>query len=218
MKRVLICLFTIIIAACGTAPQEARQCPLISVPKEMSRIYQTFGHADKFQITLSGYESYCYTEQANNRRYAVITPIFKVRRLEPDTTTSLDVNFYVKTSVNAEDYLGIRHFSQKLDIPLNAKEVTIVGRQTKTRIANPPYDGFTISLGLVLSPEDLAKAQKMLDIDYRYLSAEELSGLNQATPSTVYIEVSPDEEIIYSDIDNAPQVVKKDRPKGNCCN
>lgn len=218
MKRFLICFFTLVLGACSAAQDNANECPQILLSRETARTYRTFGHADKFQITLAGYESYCYTEPANNRRYAMITPIFKVRRLEPDSTTSIDVDFYVKTSVNAEDYLGIRKFDQTLNIPLSSKDVTVKGRQTKTRITMPPYDGFDISLGLALTEAEKAKAQKMLDINYRYFSEEELADAKDAQPDTVYLEISPDEEVIYSEIDQAPVVVKKNRPKANCCN
>ena len=121
---------------------------------------------------------------------------------------------------------GIGSFNDYLDIynsivaSWTVNNRPMVAEDLLKVISTDIVNSYLIRDGLsdTLSPADLAKAQKMLDIDYRYLSAEELSGLNQATPSTVYIEVSPDEEIIYSDIDNAPQVVKKDRPKGNCCN
>ena len=167
-------------------------------------------------VNLVGYEGYCYVNPANNRRYAEITPIFKVRRLEDSSVTSLDADFYVKTSINAEDYLGIRKFSQPLDIPRSVKERTVKGRTTHTRIAEPPYEGFAIMLGMSLTEAEKAKAGKMFDIDYRYLSAAELAAQNEPETETVYLEVGPDEEVVYSEAEAKPVVVKKGQLKTPC--
>lgn len=218
MKRVLKYFFLVFLTACSSAPDNANECPLISISRETSRSFYQDNQADKFQINLIGFEGYCYTEPSNNRRYALITPIFKVRRLESSSITSLDVDFYVKTSINAVDYLGFRKFSQTLNIPSNTKEITITGRQTKTRISMPPYDGFDIKLGLSLTDAEKQKAKKMLDVDYWYLSEEELSQTDEVLIDTIYLEIAPDEEVIYSEIDKKPVVVKKNRPKSNSCN
>lgn len=216
MKRIVILLLLLILAACAQTSQPDDGCPEINIPRETARIYQNNGEIDQFQINLVGYEGYCYTEPSNNRRYAVLTPLFKVRRLEDSPTSSLDVDFYIKTSINAEDYLGTRKFSQTLNIPQGVKEKTIKGRVTKTRLATPPYNGFSLDLGIALSDEAKTKTKKMFDIDYRYLSAEEIAAQNETAVEKVYLEVNPDEEVIYSDFEQTPLIVKKNRPKTNC--
>ncbi len=215
MKRFSIFFIIAFLTACSSAVNDASRCPLISIPRETARVYQTDGSADKFQINLVGYESYCYTEPADNRRYAMITPIFKVRRLESSNITALDINFYVKTSVNAEDYLGIRQFNQVLNIPLSAKEITVRGRQTKTRITKQPYKNFSINLGIAMTKAEKSKADKMLDIDYSYLSEEEISPANEI--DEIYLDIAPDEKVIYSEFDKKPIVVKNDYIQNNCC-
>lgn len=214
MKRFIACFFIAVLCGCAATSENSYDCPQISIPRESAKIFQNDGTADKFQIILAGYEGYCYTEPADNRRYSMITPIFKVRRLEASSVTAIDVDFYVKTSVNAENYLGIRKFSQTLNIPQSAKEITIKGRPTKTRISNPPYKIFSIELGLALTEAEKAKAKKMLDINYEYLPKEEVE---DTAIETIYLEIAPDEEIIYSKTDSKPLVAKKNRKKSNCC-
>lgn len=218
MKLGIICLFLAFISACSLSSDNANKCPVISISKETSRAFYVDNNIDKFQINLVGYEGYCYTEPSNNRRYASITPIFKIRRLEASSITSIDIDFYIKTSINAEDYLGFRKFNQTLNIPQNTKELVIKGRQTKTRISQPPYSGFDISLGLSLSEAEKQKAKQMLDIDYSYLSEDDLSAINDDELNTIYLEISPDEKVIYSEIDNKPIVVKKNHKSSNSCN
>lgn len=217
MKPILFLILPVLLASCSSSKKE-EVCPEIFIPRETARYYQNNGRFDEFQVNFVGAESYCYTEPANNRRYAVITPIFKVRRLEDSPITRLDVDFYVKTSVNSEDYLGTRTFSQSLSIPQSVKEVTLKGRQTLTRIANQPYDGFSISAGMVLSDNAKAKAKGMFDINYRYLSAEDIAAAEESEIDTVYLEIGGDEEVVYSDYEKKPVVVKKKRNKNGCQN
>ena len=218
MKRFTAFLLLPFLVSCSQGSRPDDGCPEISIPRETARVYQNNGKFDEFQINLVGYEGYCYTEPSNNRRYALITPLFKVRRLEDSPTSSLDVDFYIKTSVNEEDYLGTRKFSQTLSIPRSVKEQTVKGRPTVTRLSRPPYEGFSVELGMALSDEAKNKTKGMFDIDYRYLSAEEIAAQNEEEIKKVYLEVAADEEVIYSEIDKEPLVVKKNRPKNDCQN
>lgn len=216
-KNLFFTIVILLLSACSFSDDDAG-CPPIYVPRETARMYQDNGYNDEFQITLVGAESYCYTEPSTNRRYASITPIFRVRRLENSSITSIDADFYVKTSVNAEDYLGTRKFIQMLNIPQGDKEVTVKGRPTINRISMPPYGNFTISLGMSMSENQQSKADKMFDINYRYLSDDEINYQNHEKIKTIYLEVNPDEEVIYSDYEKKPIVVKKNRKQNNCKN
>jgi hypothetical protein len=169
------CLVGLILFAVSCSPISSDEsvCPNIVLPRQTARQYQDDGRSDKFQISLTGFESYCYTDEKTNHRYAKITPIFKVRRLEASNTTRLDVSFFVKTSLNAKNYLGRRDYFQTLQIAENTREDTVKGRPTVTRIINPPYGDFFIELGLSLSSSAEQKAKSMFDIDYRYLTDKE---------------------------------------------
>ncbi len=218
MRIFLSFLSLFFIISCSSYHDTDNDCPPIYIPRENTRIYKNNGSIDDFQINVIGFDAYCYTEAANNRRYAIISPIFKIRRLEESNTTSMDIDFYVKTSVNKKDYVGINRFSQVLNIPNNSREVIVKGKETKTRIIMPPYDNFSIDLGIVLSGDNSYKAKSMFDIDYKYLSSEEIKSQNNNKVENVYIEIEDDEEVIYSEISGQPKVVKKKRSQMGCQN
>ena len=218
MKRFLSFLSMLLIASCSSGYNTENDCPPIYIPRESTRIYKNNGSIDDFQINVVGFDAYCYTEEANNRRYAIISPVFKVRRLEDSHTTSLDVDFYVKTSVNKEDYVGINRFNQVLNIPSDSKDAIIRGKETKTRIMKQPYGDFSIDLGIVLEGASSDKSKSMFDIDYKYLSSEEVDLINNSKVENVYLEVEADEEVFYSEISGQPKVMKKNRSHAGCQN
>ena len=110
------------------------------------------------------------------------------------------------------------NYNQVLNIPTSSKEVIVTGKQTITRIPTQPYNNFEIYIGMTMNNEALSKANKKFDIDYRYLSEDELAKQNDALIENVYLEVRDDEEVVYSEFDKKPIVVKKDRPQNNCQN
>ena len=215
MNKLLVTIFVLMLAGCSLwSQEEVDGCPKISIPQDADRVFQSNGVSDTFQINLIGYESFCFTHSSNNRRYAVITPLFKVRRLQADDTTSLDIKFYVKTSINAEDYLGVKEFYQVLNIPQSSKEEIIKGRRTLTRIPKLPYGDFDIRLGLVLTSAEKAKARSMYDIYYKYLNEEELLPSGEIKTENIYIEAS-DDEVFYGG--SKSFFIKEPTPLQNSC-
>lgn len=217
MKKIIILSLLALVSACTPRLTQKYSCPKIIIPRATTRSYQN-DITDKFQINLVGHETYCYKEEADNRYYAVITPIFKVRRLEYSETTNVDANFYVKTSINDKDYIGRRTFAQTLNIPVDVKEIRLKGKPSINRISNPPYNKFKIYLGMDLDASRMAKSKKMFDMDYRYFSEEEIKAQNETAIDRVNLEVLPDEEVIFSEELQKPIVVKKNRPKNSCQN
>ena len=217
MRKNIIVMLFVLLSGCTSNITEKYSCPQIIIPRETARAYQS-DLTDKFQINMVGHETYCYQEEADKRYYAVITPIFQIRRLEQSEVTNVDANYYVKTSVNDVDYIGKRTFYQTLNIPVDAKEAKVRGKPTINRISNPPYRDFKIYLGMDFDNSSKAKAKKMFDIDYIYLSEEELKSQNEKVKEYVTFEVLPDEEVIYSEELQKPIVVKKNRLKNECQN
>ena len=58
----------------------------------------------------------------------------------------------------------------------------------------------------------------MFDIDYRYLTEDEIKSQNETVIDRVNLEILPDEEIIYSEELQKPIVVKKNRKQNSCQN
>lgn len=211
MKKIS-CFLLILLTACSTLSVQDG-CPVISTPREATRQYITNGNYDAFQVILSGNENYCYTDSSTNQRYAVITPIFKIRRLEDSPDNSVDVAFYIKTS-GKENYISKRVIPQVLSVPSDKIEQTVRGKSVKVRIAQPPYEQFSLELGLNLSDYAKAKAKSMFDIDYKYFSEEDL--FLMAEPEEKILEIAPDETVVYCPSKKEPVVVKKNRASTPC--
>ena len=102
-----------------------------------------------------------------------------------------------------------------MHIPNGKIEQTINGKTIKVRVALPPYDDFSLEMGLKLSDYASAKAKSMFDIDYKYLSEQDLTDM--AEPEEKTLEIAPDETVVYCPAKNQPVVVKKNN-KSNPCN
>lgn len=205
MRKTVLFLLAFI-CSCSSSPRPA-DCPDIVIPREMTNQYINNGNYDAFQITLSGNENYCYTDSSTHQRYAVITPIFRLRRLEDSADSAVDTSFYAKT-IGSGQYIGKQVYHQPLRIPLGEKEQIITGKPIKLRIAQPPYDNFSIELGLNLSEYASAKSKSMFDINYRYLSEEDLEAQEQPI-NNEYLEIAPDEKVVYCEKSGKPIIVKK---------
>jgi hypothetical protein len=58
----------------------------------------------------------------------------------------------------------------------------------------------------------------MFDIDYRYFTEEDIKNQYESQIDKVNLEISSDEEVIYSEELQKPIVVKKNRSRTNCRN
>lgn len=211
MKKISLFLLAFI-CACSNSPQYDG-CPDIAIPREVTSQYINNGNYDAFQIILSGNENYCYTDPTTNQRYAVITPIFRIRRMEDSSDSAIDTSFYVKT-VGSGQYIGRQNYHQSLRIPLDEKEQIVSGKPVKIRVAQLPYDDFSIEMGLNLSEFAAAKSKSMFDINYKYLSDDDLENMDK--PNEELLEIGDDETVVYCPSRQKPMVVKKNQTSNPC--
>lgn len=210
MKKFI--LITLLLSACssGIVPDG---CPVITTPRDTTRQYITNANYDAFQINLAGNENYCYTDSADGQRYAVITPVFQVRRLEDSPDSAIDTSFYVKTN-GAGEYMGKQTYFQSLRIPVGVKEQIIKGKSVKVRIKQPPYDNFFLEMGMNLSDYAGSKSKRMFDINYKYFSDEDLADMED--PKEELLEIGEDETVVYCPSRQKPIVVKKNQTSNPC--
>ncbi len=212
MKKISF-VFLWLLTACSSAVI-VDGCPKITTLREASRQYVNNGNYDALQITLSGHDSYCYTQGANGQRYMVITPYFKIRRLEETSINAADVTFYVKT-VGKGNYIGTKVYPQSLSLSPDTREQIVKGKSVSLRIAQPPYDDFAIETGLALSDYAKAKTNQMFDIDYRYLSNQELNAVDEPITQE-FLEIGANEKVVYCEKTGKPMVVKKSFKSSPC--
>lgn len=213
MKKSIFCWAICVLSACSS-DVKVQNCPEVNIPREAARQYISAANYDAFQVILSGKESYCYTDETSKQRYSVITPIFRVRRMEDSSVSVVNTSFYIKP-IGEGNFLGKQVKSQMLKIPVEQKEQIVKGNSIKMRIPQPPYDNFSIELGLNLSGYADAKAKSMFDIYYKYLSSEELNAQEEKI-NTEFLEIGPDERIVFCEQNGKPVVVKKGSNHKNC--
>ncbi len=215
IKNIFVfCLIFYILSACTTNDIKIQNCPSVNIPRDVTRQYISAANFDAFQITLSGKESYCYTDEISSQRYAVITPIFRVRRLEDSPDSVINTSVYIKP-IGEKKYLDKQVKAQTLRIPVDQKEQTIKGNPIKLRIPQPPYDDFSIEMGLNLSDYAYSKSKSMFDIDYKYLSDEDLNA-HEEKINMEFLEIGPDERVVFCKQEGRPVVVKKGSDYKNC--
>jgi len=205
-KNALFCLIAGIIASCSS-DVKTPDCPRINIPRETARQYISDLGFDALQVSLNGSESYCYTDDVNSRRYVVITPIFKIRRMEDSSINAINTSFYVQPQ-GVGSYSAKQVREQSLQIPQNVREHTVKGKPIKLHIKQPPYNDLSINLGLNLSDFASAKSKTMFDIDYKYLSADDLAAFDEKIDME-YLEIGPDEKVVFCEQNGRPVVVKK---------
>ncbi|MBQ9235992.1 MAG: hypothetical protein IJ184_05975 [Alphaproteobacteria bacterium] len=208
MKKTILTLILMLVCACHGGGY-GESCPKIEINRDKSRMFVNNGNFDALQINLVGFTSYCYADEKTRQYYAVITPQFKLRRMEDSTLSSVDVPFYISAKDMGKGIIGDGRYQQTLRIPLEKKEVSLPARSITRRIAPPPYGNEAIELGLDLSEYAYAKSKSMYDIDYKYLSQEDLADVIQLPPERVFLEIGPDEKVVYCEKSGRPIVVKK---------
>ena len=141
-------------------------CINISIPRDTAYVTQKVNYKNDFQIEVVGYSAYCYLDTRINRRKAVITPQFMVKRLRGDLDeTDVDFEYYTETIKGPPQYLGRKQYFGRVTIPLNKNEVRFSGRTTELKVPNTGYDNFVIDLGLELTPEERKYNNRTFDIN-----------------------------------------------------
>lgn len=144
-------------------------CPFVIIPRDVAYVVQKVNAQDDFQIELKGYEGYCYFNEYDKRRKAVITPQFSVRRLRGRLDeTDVHFSFFTETIKGPPAFLGKKSYFEQVEIPLQQKEKTFSGRTVEVSIPNADYGDFPIYLGLDLTAEETKYNNRTFDIKFRY--------------------------------------------------
>lgn len=166
MKKTLSLLSLLFIASCSSIRYD-HLCPNVTIPRDTAYLIQAAGYSDEFQITLTGYDGYCYTDP-KGRNFALITPKFLVKRLKDTDVTQVDTGFYVETRKGPPAFLGRRLYQASGDIPQNQQTAEFKGPTAKVRLPSEKQDEFEILLGLDLSVSEYQYNQRTFDVTPRY--------------------------------------------------
>ena len=179
MKKLL--LFSLVfIASCQSISNwihrdslEDLLCPNVNILRDDSYITQFVHYKETFQISITGYEGYCYFDEPTQRYRAVVRPTFKIKRLRPSDETDVRFSYYTETVKGPPEYLGKKTYFATVHIPLDAREKEYTAPQTLAYIPNEMENDYDINLGLWISPEEAKYNHRTFDINYRYMEEED---------------------------------------------
>ncbi len=205
----------LVVSACAPSLREADyRCPNVKIPRSTAYVIQKAAYIDEVRIELIGYEGYCLNTNTVNRRYAAIKPLFKIQRLREGYDTRIDFSYYTETIKGPPEFLGRKVQFASVDIPRDITEKEFSGREIRVRIPTEGYNDFTILLGMDVSPAEYDANQKSFDIEYRYLSTEELKAYQTPLKPRI-IEVDEAPAVQYVPL--RPLPVKQPAPAKNDC-
>ncbi len=185
MKKYALLTFLFLVSACASSLREADfRCPRVSIPGEKAYLTQIVNYADNFRIELTGYEGYCYVEDGTRRRYAVITPQFKITRLRDNGETRVDFRYFTDIEQGPPEFVGKKSHFAFGQIDTGAKTAFMSGRPVKVKV---PFDNddLVITLGLDVSAVELGYNQSTF-------APQDNSGLKRVQTPCGIVETAED--------------------------
>ena len=169
LKRALL-LILFFVSACGNwfSNDDIRLCPNIQITRDNSYLTQFVNYKEAFQISINGYEGYCYYDKVLERHRAVVSPVFKIKRLRPSDETDVRFSYYTETIKGPPEYIGKKTYHITIQIPKDTIETEYKAGQASVFIPAEMLYDYDINLGLWISPEEAKYNHRTFDINYRY--------------------------------------------------
>lgn len=171
MKKYLL-LALLFLSACQSdgvfSGEGSDYCPQVQIMRNESYLTQYANYQETFQISISGYEGYCYYEDKVERYRAVVTPIFKIRRLRPSDETDVRFSYYTETVQGPPEYIGKKTYFANAHIKKSEKETYYKGEEAKVFIPSEMVGNYDVNLGLWISPTEKQYNQRTFDTNYRF--------------------------------------------------
>lgn len=162
-------LFVFGLASCRIGSEREAMCPRVRIPRVTSYVSQVVNWCERFQVSVTGYDGYCYYDKRVNRTKAVINPIFKIKRLRKSDENDVSFAYFTETVKGPPAYLGKKTYYLNVTIPENKSEMIYTAPAVEVKVPEDMKDEFDINLGLVLTKEELKYNKRTFDIDYRYV-------------------------------------------------
>lgn len=169
LKRALL-LVLFFVCACRNlfSDDDIHLCPNVQITRDNSYLTQFVNYKEAFQISINGYEGYCYYDKVLERHRAVISPIFKIKRLRPSDETDVRFSYYTETIKGPPEYIGKKTYHITSQIPTDTIETEYKAAQTSVFIPAEMLYDYDINLGLWISLEEAKYNHRTFDINYRY--------------------------------------------------
>lgn len=160
--------FLLLAAGCTGPDYEYAICPRVQIVRDNAYMTQVVNYYEEFQITVTGFEGYCFFDKRISQNKALINPIFEIKRLRPSPETDVHFAYYTETVKGPPAYLGKKTHYVVAHIGANATEIEFKAPQVMVYVPEEMKYSFDINLGLVISPDERKYNQRTFDINYRY--------------------------------------------------
>lgn len=167
--KVLVLFFIFLLSSCRHGESEGL-CPRVVINREDSYLTQIVNYREEFQISIIGFDGYCYFDTRVNRTKAVIEPIFKIKRLRQSDESDVHFAYFTETVKGPPAYLGKKTYYLNVTIPENELETEYKAKAVEVKIPEDMKYEFDINLGLVMTKEEQKYNERTFDINYRYVN------------------------------------------------
>ena len=131
-------------------------CPKLHIRRADAKIVQKQGKEPVFEIEAEGYSGYCYYSTVVEKQRAVITPKFKIVRLNNKDITDVHFSYYLETAEGPKEYLGRKTYFAEVSMPVGVKEISYTADIAELTIPNPGIYDLDVYFGL---NEDVSELQ-----------------------------------------------------------
>lgn len=141
-------------------------CPLVTMQNtEYTVLVQ---HKDAYQIILVGYYGDCYMSRRKYQSYAIIQPIFTIRRLEAGDQTNVSFDFYVSASAGPVSGQFYQRYHETATLPEFDKETRYIGSKIKVPLPESTKYSYNINLGLEVEPQEQIYNNRYFNYHFDY--------------------------------------------------
>lgn len=155
VKKIIFVAVLMLISACASTEEspldkDTMTCPLVFINKNE---YATLiFNKVPVQIALTGYNGTCNIVDKRNMSYAVIEPIFEIRRLVNDEIERVPFTYYVSSDYGYPQ--SYREYKEVAYIPRYSKTARFVGHKIKVPLPEELKYNYGINMGLIIKPSE----------------------------------------------------------------
>lgn len=139
-------------------PEENLICPLVNV--QYDSYARLILNEDSFQVSLVDYQGCCNMIPKYNQSYAVVAPVFEIRRFLAGEIEKINFQFKVTAG-------GVSHtYKETAYIPKSEKSIRYVGQKVKIPLPEAQKYNYGITIELLVNPEIQKYNNDYFDIHY----------------------------------------------------
>lgn len=148
-KKLVLILVPVLLSSCAWLfghDGEQNLCPVIKIKQDsLQALHGTI------QISIKGYEGYCYYNASSKSVQAKITPVFELSRTGFGPETDVHFAYYTETLIGPPEYLGQKTRYERLEMPSGSFNKMIKGKSFEMKVPQGMENTYSINMGLLFN-------------------------------------------------------------------